>query len=501
MREEGDVQVPAVHNSSLIGRVAAIAAVVIALVAVGIIVLSSGSTYQVRAVFQNASQIVSGDQVEVAGNPIGTVSNIALTRNGEAQLTLSISNKAFDPLRRGTQATIRELSLSGIASRYVSLTPGPVNHAAIADHGVIPTSDTTSEVDLDEIFDTLNGPTLKGLQDLFQGSASQYKGSGKLAQQALQYLNPAVAASSMLFRELNRDTGKFTNFIVKTSNLVSDVATRSSDLSGLVSHLSTTTQALAAQRTNLASSLQQLPPFMRLANTTFVNLRSALDDLKPLVDDSKPVAPKLEKLLVQLRPLARNSVPTLNDLSSIISRPGPANDLIDLTKLGVPLEAATVENINANGKVRAGAFPQSTTALNDSTPELATARPYAVDLTGWFEGYSHPGTVDANGGASRIAVVVGLGSIENGALNLLPAYTTPACRAIDAFGNATGLTGLTGVADSVCSVAGAAGATNSSQGVLVTGQYNRCPGSMERGALYYPESGFPCDPSEVPTGK
>jgi hypothetical protein len=24
---------------------------------------------------------------------------------------------------------------------------------------------------------------------------------------------------------------------------------------------------------------------------------------------------------------------------------------------------------------------------------------------------------------------------------------------------------------------------------------------MERGALYYPETGFPCDPSEVPTGK
>ena len=48
------------RNSSVIGRVAAVAAVVVALVAVAIIVLSSGSTYQVRAVFANASQIVSG---------------------------------------------------------------------------------------------------------------------------------------------------------------------------------------------------------------------------------------------------------------------------------------------------------------------------------------------------------------------------------------------------------------------------------------------------------
>ena len=244
-------------------------------------------------------------------------------------------------------------------------------------------------------------------------------------QAAFQYLNPAVAASSALFRELNRNTGDFTNFITKTGNLVSDVATRSSDLSGLVSHLSTTTQALANQRVALGQSLQRLPGFMRLANTTFVNLRSALDDLKPLVDDSKPVAPKLQKLLVQLRPLARNSVPTLNDLSDIIHRPGADNDLIELTKLGVPLSAATVKNINANGQTRPGAFPESTTALNDSTPELATARPYAVDLTGWFEGYTHPGTIDANGGSSRIAPVIGVGSVENGALNLLPVVHRP----------------------------------------------------------------------------
>ena len=36
---------------------------------------------------------------------------------------------------------------------------------------------------------------------------------------------------------------------------------------------------------------------------------------------------------------------------------------------------------------------------------------------------------------------------------------------------------------------------------LTTGQGDRCPGSMERGAIFYPESGFPCTPSEVPTGK
>ena len=78
-------------------------------------------------------------------------------------------------------------------------------------------------------------------------------------QAALAYLNPAVASSSALFRELNRNTGKFTNFIVKTGNLVTDAASKSADLSALIQHLATTTEALAAQRVPLASSLQKLP--------------------------------------------------------------------------------------------------------------------------------------------------------------------------------------------------------------------------------------------------
>jgi phospholipid/cholesterol/gamma-HCH transport system substrate-binding protein len=469
------------RNSSVIGRVAAVAAVGIAVIAVAVILLNSGTDYKIKAVFSNASQIVSGDLVEVSGNSIGTVSDISLTPQGDARLTLDITDKNYRPLHAGTEATVREASLSGIANRYVDLRLGPATGAPIKNGGTIGTQNTTSAVDLDELFNTLDAPTRRALQAVLQGSASEYAGEGKKAQAAWQYLNPAVASTSVLFREINRDTGKFTNFVVKSGNLVSDVAQRSSDLSGLVQHLATTTEALAAQRGALGQSIRQLPPFMRLANTTFVNLRRALDDVTPLVDASKPVAPKLRRLLEQLKPLADNSVPTVRDLSNIVSRPGADNDLVELISLGVPLANVTVHPLVANGKLRPGAFTQSTIALNDSTPELATARPYAVDLTGWFEGYTHPGTIDANGGSSRVAPIIGVGSIQNGTLNLLPPFVNAALRSVLAFGGN--------------------GTNSTSGGLLTSGQGDRCPGSMERGALYYPESGFPCDPNQVPTGK
>ncbi len=464
------------RNSTLIGRVAALAAIVIAIGAVFLILLSGGSDYKVRAVFQNASQIVSGDLVEVAGNTIGTVSDISLTPQGQAQLTLDIKQSTYEPLRVGTQATVRQASLSGIANRYVDLRLGPGGARKIPNGGMIPTTNTTSAVDLDQLFNTLDAPTRRGLQQFIQGSAKQYAGMGDRAQAAFQYLNPAIASSSMLFSELNRDTGKFTNFIVKSGHLVSDIAQRQTDLSGLVQHLATTTEALASQHVALGQSIQRLPGFMRLANTTFVNLRRALDDLTPLVNVSKPVAPKLQKLLTALKPLAIQSVPTVKDLADIVSRPGRANDLIELTSLGQPLAAATVHNITVNGKSRLGAFPISTQALNDSTPELAIARPYAVDLTGWFEGFSHPGGYDANGAYSRVAPIVGVGSIQNGVLNFLPPFLNAALRSLLAFGQ------------------------NGQGGLVTTAQGDRCPGSMERGAIYYPFTGYPCSPNQVPSG-
>jgi phospholipid/cholesterol/gamma-HCH transport system substrate-binding protein len=472
--DEGETRAEAgVRNASVIGRIAAIGAVALAIILVVVIVMSGGPDYKVYALFQDASQIYSGNQVDVAGTPIGGVGNVSLTPQGQARIEIDISNSSYKPLHEGVVATVRNPSLTAVANRYIELRMPSGNAPSIPNGGTIPTRNTNSAVDLDTLFNTLTPDTRRSIQKVIQGSASQYAGYGPQANAAWQYLNPAVASASVLFSELNRDTARFTNFITQTGNLFTTIAGRQSDLSNLIVNTSITTTALANQQRNLAASIQKLPSFMRLANTTFVNLRTALDVLKPLVDVSKPVAPKLYKLLVQLRPLAQDAVPTVRDLSQIISKPGGNNDLIDLLNLGPSLQQATVSDVFVNGKRRLGAFPISTQALQQSTPELATSRPYSQDLTSWFEGYSKPGGVDANGNYARVQGVVSEASLgAGGALNLLP---EPAQRLLN-FQNLV------------------------QSGGLQTGQGDRCPGSMERGAVWYPESGYPCNPSEVPTG-
>lgn len=126
------------RGTASLARVAALVAVVIA-AAFTVVVLLKGASggYTVQARFQNASQLVKGNLVQVSGIRAGTVENIRLTPDGQAELTLNIDEK-YAPLRRGTQATVRQASLSGVANRYVDLRLAGAKSPAIPDGGVDP---------------------------------------------------------------------------------------------------------------------------------------------------------------------------------------------------------------------------------------------------------------------------------------------------------------------------------------------------------------------------
>jgi phospholipid/cholesterol/gamma-HCH transport system substrate-binding protein len=436
-----------------------------------LLLLGGGSGgYTVKADFQNASQLVKGNLVQVGGQSIGKVTKIDLTPDGQAQVTMSI-NKDLAPLRRGTQAIVRQASLSGIANRYIDLTLAPQSAPAIPDGGVIGQDATTSAVDLDQIFDTFDPATRKDLQKVLEGSKKQYAGKGKQMNAGLLYLNPSLAASSRLFAELNYDTPLLERFVVASSKLVTDIADRRDDLAGLVDHLATTTTAIGSESQALGESIRQLPPFMRRANTTFLNLRAALDDLDPLVADSKPVAKKLRPFLAELRPLARDARPTLADLADALRRPGADNDLLELTNLQVPLRDATVRDVEANGAKRQNAFAAITQSLKDYIPEIAAVRPYAPDAVGWMDDFSHSGIYDALGAASRVGIHASAFTLANGQLSPVP----PELRG-KAFESGAALN-----------------------------QRDRCPGAAEHanpdGSNPWKPAGVNCDPSETLPGK
>jgi phospholipid/cholesterol/gamma-HCH transport system substrate-binding protein len=457
------------RGTSPIARLFALAAVAVVAVICVLLLLRGGGGYEVTAEFQDAAQLVKGNQVQVSGLPVGTVKSITLTPDGQAAVHMTV-NGDYAPLRQGTRAIIRQASLSGVANRYIDLQLGPQHGKPIPDGGVLGEDATTTAVDLDQLFNTFDPPTRKALAGVIRGSANQYKGRGEQFAAAMPYLNPSLAASSTLFRELDSDTRLLTRFVVASSQLVTDLGDRHDDLAGLVDHLATTMNAIGSRQQQLATSIGLLPPVMRRANTTFVNLRAALDDLTPLVNASKPVAPKLQRFLTQLRPLARDARPTLRDLSQLLRQPGPNNDMLELLRTQVPLRDQAVRNVQEDGASRQGAFPASVKALDSSAPEAAFVRPYTPDLLGWFDDFSHSGVFDALGASSRVSLNFNAFALVDGVLRPVP----PQLR------------------------------QKTLESTIATGQRNRCPGSADHvnpdGSNPWKPANVNCDPNQVLPG-
>ena len=451
----------------------AVAALAVAVAAVAYLFFGDdGEDYRVTARFENASQLVKGNEVQISGKAVGTVESIELTDDGGADVELKINDPEYTPLRSGTEAIVRLTSLSGVANRYVDLRLPGSDRPSIEDGGRIGTADTTSAVELDQLLNTLDKRTRTDLQGIIQGFGTQYSGRAKQANRGWLYLNPSLASTSRLFQELTRDTPAFEQFIVSSAKLTTALADRREDLAGLVDELADTTGAIGRQKDALASAIEQLPPFMRRANTTFVNLRAAVQDLRPLIRESRPVTPKLRRFLAELRPLARDARPTLRDLSDLVRAAGPDNDLLELTRGQVPLKNIAVGPVQANGKERPGALEVTTDALKKSVPELAYARPYAVDLTGWFDDFGHSGLYDALGGKSRVGTYVNAFANVDGVVKPIPLPLR----------------------------------TEAGAQVTATGQRNRCPGAAEFKAPdgsnpWKPTPDHNCDPNQLFPGE
>jgi phospholipid/cholesterol/gamma-HCH transport system substrate-binding protein len=433
---------------------------VAAAVLVGLLMLAGSDKYTVNATFQTAGQLVAGNEVQVGGKPVGEVTAIELTDHGQAEVEMEVDSE-FEPLHEGTRAVIRVGSLSGIAGRYVSITPGPNDASEIEDGGQIDADDTTTPVDLDQLFNTLDPKTRKGLQQIVQGGATQYDGKAKEANEAAKYFNPALSTSSRLVNELIRDDERFESFIVDTATVVGAIAERRDDLADLVSNANATTRAIGDENAALARALGLLPPTLRKANTTFVNLRAALGDLDVLVAESKPATKDLAPFFRALRPLVEDAEPTIRDLRFLIKKSGRGNDLIDLTRKQPRL-----------AKLASVAFPRSIRALQKSQPVIEYIRPYTPDFAGWLTKFGQGASnYDAHGHFARIQPMFNPFSLTS--TPLLGQVLTPVQ-------NATRLQGLE------------------------TTQSFRCPGGATQpppdGSAPWLDESADCDPNTVPPG-
>src|SRR3954470_12552380 len=196
---------PTTQTSRALARGIAVAAIAVAAVVLAVVVLGSGSSYTIHARFVDAGQLVKGNLVEVGGRPIGKVKDIRLTDDNQADVVLRIDDDEFRPLHEGTTATIRQVGLSGVANRFVELTPGHPAARSLHDGDVLSTQSTRPIVDLDQVLDALDPKARRNLQTMVRESAASLEGRSRDANAALRYLNPALSQTAGLLEELDSD--------------------------------------------------------------------------------------------------------------------------------------------------------------------------------------------------------------------------------------------------------------------------------------------------------
>jgi phospholipid/cholesterol/gamma-HCH transport system substrate-binding protein len=366
-----------------LARVVALGALAIAAIAVVIVLVTTSSTYVLHVPFADAGQLVKGDLVTVAGHQVGSIGAIKLTNNGLADVQLDIDDSSITPIHAGTIATIGQLSLTGVANRFIGLSlsgAGP----AIPSGGRLPLTQSRGIVDFDAFLDALNPHVRASIQQILRTGAFFVRNpTAAQLNAASRYLNPALSQSAALGADVVSDKFALQRLVSSTAEVSSALARRNADLAGAVTNTAAALREVASQRAALEDSISRAPAVLRQSTGVLANTDSTLRALNPALTDLQPVAPKLATLLRNLAPTANNLVPTVQGLQQLVPRAKSA-------LLGLP----PVE------KQATPAVDSLTGALNELTPILAGLRPYAPDVVaGFFNGVGGAagGYYDANG--------------------------------------------------------------------------------------------------------
>jgi phospholipid/cholesterol/gamma-HCH transport system substrate-binding protein len=344
-------------------RIVAALALAIAVVAL-VLVLASGSKYTIQAQFTYSGQLVDGGLVTVAGQPIGSVSNIGVTPNGLADVTLSITNGAYVPLHVGTRAQIRAVGQAGVANRYVELTPGPPTAPAIPNGGVLSTTYTTSIVDLDALLDSFGPAQRANLDGLIADSAQVYAGSGAPTfAEMLGRLDPAVGQLGRLTGDLASTAPAIRQIIRGGASAAAAIASRQADLEAALDHTASALHALAGERSELADAIGRAPAVLEQSGQTLANATSALTALKPTLKNLITAAPSVHTLLGNINATLPKATPVVAKLTSLA--PGLRSSLAGLIPLATPAVHA---------------LDSASTAFGSADQIVTGARYYGSDL-------------------------------------------------------------------------------------------------------------------------
>ena len=298
------------------------------------------SEYRFQVAVPDATGVVSGDELRIAGVTVGHVTAVGL-QHGQPLLDVEMPTK-YEPIYRDARLELRPNT--PLQDMYLDITSrGTRSAGAVRQTGQIAVGQTQSPVQIGQlvnIFDASVRPRVTAaINALGQGLGS----NGADFREALVELAPFLQAAQRLSQAVAQRRTETERLVHNFSLMTAELATRNQDLSALVRNGSGTLEHVASVEQPLADLINQLPSTLQVLPQSFAAVRVAAGRLDPalrsLLPAARALAPAL-RALERLSPVAQSGLAALD-------RPLP-----QLTSL---LDAATP---TANGL--AGAFASLT---------------------------------------------------------------------------------------------------------------------------------------------
>ncbi|HTU77687.1 MAG TPA: MlaD family protein [Solirubrobacteraceae bacterium] len=323
----------------LAGGIAGVACAAAAVVVILVATAAGGSTggYSVRAIFDDAGNLIAGENVKIDGVKVGTVSSVTATPQAKAAVVLDIENPGFRDFRSDASCTIRPESLIG--EKYVDCLPTqprvegtplppPLKRIPGGQEGageyLLPVQNTHSPVDVDLLGDIDRLPERERLTIILNELGAGLAGRGSDLNEVIKRANPALQELDKVLQILANENKVLAKLAVDGDKALKPIARDRERVGDFIVQANKVAQASAATRGSLKRNLELFPPFLEQLSPALERVRRFAEATTPTFADLKAAAPGLDKAFESLPAFSSSSEKFFTNLGSTAKLNGPA---------------------------------------------------------------------------------------------------------------------------------------------------------------------------------
>jgi phospholipid/cholesterol/gamma-HCH transport system substrate-binding protein len=324
-------------------RAVAIALLVVAVPVVLIFAAGAGGDgggdYKVRAIFDNASFLIPGQDVKVAGAKVGVVEDLDIVRKGDrsyAAIIMRIDKDGFKDFRADAKCAIRLQSVIG--EKLIECTPTqprssgeqpppPLQKVPDGQPGagqyLLPVENTVTPVDADLINNIQRRPYRERFSILLNELGTGLAARAEDIQVLVKRANPALREFDE-FLKILADQNKDLERLTKNADTVLTAwAKEKESTADFFVKSRIAARVTAEERRDFERNLEKFPPFLRQLGPFMDSFQALSSAMEPVVSDLRVSASDLSRFLVALGPFSRSSTVALKSLGNTadVSRP------------------------------------------------------------------------------------------------------------------------------------------------------------------------------------